>query len=762
MANNILKTKIQLCGDTAANWTQSSKILLKGEVGIEFPESGEPKVKIGNGTDVWSALPYITLNTTEINQLISALNASKHSHSNKSVLDATTASFTTALKNKLDNITASADSVAFTSTQTSGVKIGTITINNVNTDLYAPLNSDTSATVTQNLTTASANYPVLLAPSDQTATATNVSYFNTGLKFNPGTKTLTASTFSGALSGNADTATQVYSTLTKPSTGTSYYIPFHTGASSANKSLLNNNGIVYYVQEGTTDSIGNSILMLGNNIASGTAGNKRGRIRLYNTLTGWTDFYTSESANNYNITFPAATGTVALTSNLSSYLPLTGGTITGSIKTSAKGIGYFLTDGTGFSYPGVYDNGTNLWIGSIAAASSHHTGSVYISSGYNASGQTGNDSIYVAVPNNENTNATTYKVLHAGNTSFTQTLTSGTAIGTIKINNTSTTIYAPANTDTKVSITATNPTTATTYYIPFSSSASSSGTGLSANNGLRVSSLEGTASATGYDILMLGNGTESGTAANKYGAIRSYGTGAYYTQLAFGAQTANRTITFPNATGTVALTTSTVSAAKAVSVQAVTVANEDLNNYKTSGIYYFSQTYTPTNIPAGVNGFLQVMVSGSVVKQIWYRHGTANSNDWNTYVRTYTSTWSGWRQYLTGSDILAPICYTGTFTGMTGSGAKALPNRYTKCLVILSTYMPNSSDGISLTSSYVQTAMSSNMAAVSNLTIANKSSALVQFFSCTATGAVTVNIGGSAVGAAASSFTTRYVIMFLP
>lgn len=44
--------------------------------------------------------------------------------------------------------------------------------------------------------------------------------------------------------------------------------------------------------------------------------------------------------------------------------------------------------------------------------------------------------------------ATGGTVLNTGTTSFTQTLTSGTAVGTIKINGTSTTIYAPTNTDT--------------------------------------------------------------------------------------------------------------------------------------------------------------------------------------------------------------------------------------------------------------------------------------------------------------------------
>lgn len=46
---------IQLRRDTAANWTAADPILAIGELGIEL-DSGQ--VKIGNGIDVWSALPY--------------------------------------------------------------------------------------------------------------------------------------------------------------------------------------------------------------------------------------------------------------------------------------------------------------------------------------------------------------------------------------------------------------------------------------------------------------------------------------------------------------------------------------------------------------------------------------------------------------------------------------------------------------------------------------------------------------------------------
>lgn len=53
-----MAVKIQLRRDTASNWTSVDPVLSIGEPGIEM-DTGQ--VKIGNGVDVWTALPY-TLN----------------------------------------------------------------------------------------------------------------------------------------------------------------------------------------------------------------------------------------------------------------------------------------------------------------------------------------------------------------------------------------------------------------------------------------------------------------------------------------------------------------------------------------------------------------------------------------------------------------------------------------------------------------------------------------------------------------------------
>ena len=101
MATKQLNTKIITCNDSQLNWASSTKVLLKGEIAIEIPASGTPKFKIGDGSSVFSALPYATMTPTEIS---SAIGSASHTHANKDILDAITAAFTTEKDTKLTGI----------------------------------------------------------------------------------------------------------------------------------------------------------------------------------------------------------------------------------------------------------------------------------------------------------------------------------------------------------------------------------------------------------------------------------------------------------------------------------------------------------------------------------------------------------------------------------------------------------------------------------------------------------------------------------
>lgn len=95
----------------------------------------------------------------------------------------------------------------------------------------------------------------------------------------------------------------------------------------------------------------------------------------------------------------------------------------------------------------------------------------------------------------------------------------------------------------------------------------------------------------------------------------------------------------------------------------VTERNTDLNNYTSTGVYYFNEDSTPLNAPSEVvDGWLSVLaVSPNTVKQIWYRTGTVNENDFETYVRTYNGSWSNWDRYLLDSETKPEIIWQGGY-----------------------------------------------------------------------------------------------------
>ncbi len=117
----------------------------------------------------------------------------------------------------------------------------------------------------------------------------------------------------------------------------------------------------------------------------------------------------------------------------------------------------------------------------------------------------------------------------------------------------------------------------------------------------------------------------------------------------------------------------------------------DLNDYKTGGLYFFGSAYTPINIPAGVNGWLEVMegLSGWV-KQIWYRLGTNNSNDYQTYVRTLNgSVWSNWRRLKTAEEDYYQSGDTETIGRCITGGYVTSSTTSIRCSILLPKKMDN-------------------------------------------------------------------------
>lgn len=110
----------------------------------------------------------------------------------------------------------------------------------------------------------------------------------------------------------------------------------------------------------------------------------------------------------------------------------------------------------------------------------------------------------------------------------------------------------------------------------------------------------------------------------------------------------------------------------APAIKVITAAGEDLDKYIQPGIYmWISGANGPVNAPTepstNVNGWLHVMSNGvETVKQIWYRFGTPDTNDHQTYVRTKAKDqdWSSWQRYFTTADTI------GIANGGTGATTK--------------------------------------------------------------------------------------------
>ena len=178
------------------------------------------------------------------------------------------------------------------------------------------------------------------------------------------------------------------------------------------------------------------------------------------------------------------------------------------------------------------------------------------------------------------------------------TLTPDTTNRTITIAATDT------NTDTKVTVSNTNPTSGTWYYPTWYSSTSGTG-GVSVNDGLRHYSLQGTASAVGRTILQLGNGTASGTAGNKYGEIRIYSKSSSYSAIVSADTTATREHILPATAGTI-LNTGTTSFTQVLS-SGTKIGTIKINGTSTD-IYCETNTNTDTEVTQGLTNSSSVQL----------------------------------------------------------------------------------------------------------------------------------------------------------
>lgn len=117
-------------------------------------------------------------------------------------------------------------------------------------------------------------------------------------------------------SGFVTTDEKVLVTKTESTTSATNYIPIVKNDTANPQKPDITDGFRVNTARGTVSAVGEVGLYLGNSIASGTAGNMRGRILIYGTGNKYTYIIPSNPTDHINVTLPASTGTIALTSQI--------------------------------------------------------------------------------------------------------------------------------------------------------------------------------------------------------------------------------------------------------------------------------------------------------------------------------------------------------------------------------------------------------------------------------------------------------------
>lgn len=195
--------------------------------------------------------------------------------------------------------------------------------------------TNTDITVKQSASTDNNNYYLLAsAKTSPTSGTAYESIYSTGISINPSTKTITATTFSGALSGNASSSTYATNArITATTSAGTYYPTWASGTTSGtNYVLRGNSNFRYNIVAGTTSAVGYDSIYLGNSTGSGTEGNSAGRILLYSASTSYHYLVGADVTSAVTHTLPSTGGTILNTGTSSVSANYTSGTQVATIK----------------------------------------------------------------------------------------------------------------------------------------------------------------------------------------------------------------------------------------------------------------------------------------------------------------------------------------------------------------------------------------------------------------------------------------------
>lgn len=352
---------------------------------------------------------------------------------------------------------------------------------------------------------------------------------------------------------------------TAVTSGTTYYPIVGSNSTTAANKNYDSTGFSYAGTNGTANGTnGNALLTLGNNTASTSVNWKKGTLRLYGTSSSYTDIVSAVTTTARTITLPNATGTVALTSDIP--------TVPTNVSAFTNDAGYITSD-TNVTSTAVTTYTTNYLVGSTSSSTTTGTLSKHASA-------------YIVTSSDSVTNGNTTLSLGndtavtsaGGKSGRIQLFSSGTGGVVLSSETTSSStlngISFPAKSGT-VALISDIPT------VPTNISAFTNDVGyVTSDSDEKLKTNEVSNSSTYYPIF----GSDSTTASTKYystnfrvqnsstdfylnlGRTNSKnGTlqlikGAYFMALTPTVLTASRSITLPDNSGTVALTSNIPSA----------------------------------------------------------------------------------------------------------------------------------------------------------------------------------------------------------
>lgn len=152
-----------------------------------------------------------------------------------------------------------------------------------------------------------------------------------------------------------NTDTKVTISTTNTTSSTNYYPTFAAGAGTGGVSV--NNGLRYASLQGSADTVGYGRLILGNSTASGTDGNKYGRIDIYSESSSYGSIEQANITSAVTHTLPAASGTILNTGTTSFTKSLSSGTKIGTIKINGTSTDIYCETNTDTTY--TFASGTN-------------------------------------------------------------------------------------------------------------------------------------------------------------------------------------------------------------------------------------------------------------------------------------------------------------------------------------------------------------------------------------------------------------------